>query len=235
MWSDIKKEFEEKKCTLITEEYVGASVKLEFLCNRHPNRGVQKSTYSNFKKGLGCRYCGFEITSSKQVRNCFSKVKDAFEAKGLTLLDQEYKHAHQLLKYICNKHVEQGTQVMSYSNVKNNGCPKCRQSKGERAIASWLNENNIPFISQKKFDGLVSSLGNHLLFDFYLPEHNCLIEYQGEFHDGTSSLQKPQDYQKQKIHDGLKKQYAKDSGIKLIEIWYHEKKNIKKILQENIA
>ena len=128
---ELRSLFASKSCELLSQNYVGAKQKLEFLCSNHLEKGMQTMGYHNFKKGLGCRYCGFEVTSSKQIRNDFSKVKKAFEVKGLTLLDQEYKHAHQLLEYICNKHKEQGIQTMSYSNVKSNGCPKCRQSKGE--------------------------------------------------------------------------------------------------------
>ena len=217
-FNDIIKIFEQKDCVLISKEYVRAKEKLEFICNKHEECGVQKITYSNFKKGLGCRYCGFEINSSKQNKNDIAKIKKAFEAKGLTLIEQEYIHAHQLLKYICNKHKEEGIQAMSYSNVKNNGCPRCNQSKGERDIAIWLSKNNIIFVPQKKFTDLVGLSGKCLSYDFYLPNNNCLIEYQGEFHDGTSSLQTIKGYQKQKVHDERKRQYAIDNNIELIEI-----------------
>lgn len=38
---------------------------------------------------------------------------------------------------------------------------------------------------QKEFDNLLGVKNGKLKFDFYLPTYNFLIEYQGEYHDGS--------------------------------------------------
>lgn len=60
------------------------------------------------------------------------------------------------------------------------GCPRCSVSKGEKAIASWLDEKGILYEPQKKFDNCKNVLS--LPFDFYLPDYNILIEYNGKQH-----------------------------------------------------
>ena len=111
-------------------------------------------------------------------------------------------------------------------------CPNCSKSKGELKISEILNTYNISYKSQQYFDGLIG-VGNGLLsYDFYLPEINLLIEFQGQFHDGTSKLQTYEEYEKQQEHDRRKRQYAKDNNIKLLEIWYWDFDNIESILNK---
>ena len=70
----------------------------------------------------------------------------------------------------------------------------------------------------------------HLKVYFYLPKYNKLIEYQGEYHDGTARNQNKKQFKKQQEHDERKRKYAKDNDIDLLEIWYWDFKNIENIL-----
>lgn len=96
---------------------------------------------------------------------------------------------------------------------------------------------NIEFIPQKKFDDLKDV--RCLSYDFYLPSYNMLIEYQGEFHDGTvhkinPELQTKENVGNQKKHDDMKKEYAKNNGYNFIEIWYWDFNNIEAILKKEL-
>lgn len=113
-------------------------------------------------------------------------------------------------------------------------CPNCSRSKGEKEIANLLQKNNIKYISQKEYEGLIGIKGKNLSYDFYLPEHNLLIEYQGEFHDGTTKVQALEDFERQQEHDRRKSKYAKDNNIKLLEIWYYDFDNIEEILEKEV-
>ena len=115
-------------------------------------------------------------------------------------------------------------------------CPLCYQSKGETEIEKFLLNKSIEYIPQKTFDGLVG-LGNGLLsYDFYLPAYNLLIEYQGQFHDGssTSKIQTKSQLKKQQEHDRRKRNYAKEHNIELMEIWYWDFDNIEQILESRL-
>lgn len=113
------------------------------------------------------------------------------------------------------------------------GCPCCKRSKGEEKIEKYLIDNNIKFEPQKKFANLRNTLP--LSYDFYLPEHNTLIEYQGQFHDGsTSMVLKEKYFDKQQKNDRLKRDYAKDNRHNLLEIWYYDFDNIENIIDKFI-
>lgn len=104
-----------------------------------------------------------------------------------------------------------------------------------KKILGYLENKSISFEIHKKFDGLVGVGGRGLSYDFYLPDHNLLIEYQGEFHDGTPVCQTNEAFLTQQEHDARKKNYAKLYGIKLLEIWYHDFYNIDSILDTLLA
>jgi hypothetical protein len=78
-----------------------------------------------------------------------------------------------------------------------------------------------------------------LSYDFYLPDINTLIEYQGLQHSKPYNFgadlneEDTQDrFKKQKVHDKLKKEYAKKNGYNLVEIWHWDFKNIDSILSK---
>lgn len=121
-----------------------------------------------------------------------------------------------------------------YNLLSGTGCPKCNMSHGERTIIKYLNDDGIDYIPQYSFDNLFGVGGGLLSYDFYLPQYNMLIEYQGEFHNHTDRLRSEYEFQKQQIHDERKREYAKTHNIKLLEIWYYEFNNIENILQTAI-
>lgn len=55
---------------------------------------------------------------------------------------------------------------------------------------------------------LVGDGGGNLSYDFYLKEDNLLIEYQGEFHDGSDRMPDKSYLPTQQEHDRRKREYA---------------------------
>lgn len=96
--------------------------------------------------------------------------------------------------------------------------------------------HNISFERNKTFDGLFGIKNGHLSYDFYIESMNLLIEYQGQFHDGTitSNFQSKESFAKQQEHDKRKKIYAITHDIELIEIWYWDFDNIENILSSKL-
>ena len=130
-----------------------------------------------------------------------------------------------------NNIIHKSYSVQSYNFYHGSRCPTCNQSKGEDKIEAWLKFNNIlDYIPQKPFVGLLGLKGGNLTYDFYLEKLNILIEYQGQFHDGTVSNQTKEEYEKQQKHDKIKKQYADDNNIELFLIWYYDFDDIEDIL-----
>lgn len=233
-WNDIVALFNERGYILLSTEYVNAKTKLEYLCPEHLDEGVQGITYGNLKAGFGCKFCGFERTTTAR-RAPFEYVKEVFAKNDMILLEQEYVNANQPLKYICKHHPEMGVQYKCLANAHKQHCPYCHKNKGESAIRTYLVEHDIKFIPQKTYDNLYGVNGGKLSYDFLLPEYNLLIEFQGEQHETPIEFFGGEDQFKiQQEHDYRKREYAKQYKINLLEIWYYDLNNIEKILNEHL-
>lgn len=115
-----------------------------------------------------------------------------------------------------------------------------KYSEPENKIEVFLNQKNIFYKKQKTFNGC--KYKRKLQFDFYLPEYNLCIEFQGRQHNMPLNLgnkNKP----KKKIfkefgvilkRDRIKKEYCKNNNINLLRIWSWELLNMNKIISEAI-
>ena len=62
-------------------------------------------------------------------------------------------------------------------------CGCFKSSKGELKISKALKKLKINYENQKSFNNCRNPETNRkLFFDFYLPDYNCCIEYDGEQH-----------------------------------------------------
>ena len=80
-----------------------------------------------------------------------------------------------------------------------------------------------------------------MTYDFYLPDENILIEFQGEQHEhpvtfgGRSKSEAVSDYAKQQEHDNRKRDYALSHSINLLEIWYYDINKIEEIMTKTLG
>lgn len=118
--------------------------------------------------------------------------------------------------------IVRGTQLR---NGKTSSCG-CLVSKGEETIKQFLNDNNISFISQKTFNDCRFPGTKALAkFDFYLPDINLLIEYDGPQHFSYNENDKiftKEKFIKTQLYDNYKDEYCKNKSIPLIRIRYDE-------------
>ena len=135
-----------------------------------------------------------------------------------------------------NKHKE-FLRIIGDSNVRDFKCPECSFSKGEHEISNYFSNNDIFYIPQKTFNGLVGLGGGLLSYDHYLPKFNLLIEYQGEMHERyVRGIHKSiKDFEKQVEHDRRKKEYALSNGYNFLEIWNWDFDNIESILDRCLS
>ena len=120
-------------------------------------------------------------------------------------------------------------------HLNGQGCPECskfRTSKGENLIKQILEKRNIKFIHNKN---CLDFLGK-LRPDFYLPDYNLIIEYDGRQHfkpvkfwGGDEGLLKTQE------RDKLKTQLCEEHNIKLVRISYTQFNEIEEIIDSIIC
>lgn len=131
----------------------------------------------------------------------------------------------------CNK-----ISYITPTAMKRNNCPchYCeRTSLGEQKIIYYLDKFlKSEYTYQKSYEDLKGVGYGFLSYDFYIQKYNLLIEYQGEFHDGTAYQQTAEEFAIQQEHDRRKREYAKIHGINLLEIWYWDFDNIENILAD---
>jgi hypothetical protein len=214
---------------IVKSEYIGNKNKILLMHNTCGHEYLVQP--SSFLQGVRCPKCFGR----------FQKTQKEFEEEVKNLGENEYKVIGTYINsstQIEMLHKECGHKWMVYPSnfTKGSRCPKCNQSKGEKQIEKYLNENNYienkDYITQKEFDNLLGLGGKNLSYDFYIPKYNLLIEYQGEFHDGTAHQQSKEDFIKQQEHDRRKKEYAELHNIRLLEIWYWDFNNIEKIIDK---
>lgn len=116
-------------------------------------------------------------------------------------------------------------------------CLTCNESRGERRIALFLKRNNIKFQREKKFDACKNK--QKLPFDFYLPDFNLILEFNGEQHYKKMTFS-PNDetnvakFERTKLTDSIKKQWAIENGYTFLEIRYDQINQIEEILTQEL-
>lgn len=132
-------------------------------------------------------------------------------------------------RYKCNLCGSEDNYATIDNLRKQYSCGCCSESKGERKIKALLKDNNIDFIQEKSFTDCLFNDTNRLArFDFYLPEKNIAIEYDGvqHFKQGNGCYDNQEKIQKTKEHDEIKNKYCKLNNICLIRIPYFHFDNL---------
>lgn len=150
------------------------------------------------------------------LENQIAKAKLVHNRYDYSLIkEQDYSALKNKVPIICPDH------GIFYQNLNNHisgqGCPACSLPKGEIMIKNKLDELGIEYIQQKTFKGCKYKQSLH--FDFYIPELNLCIEFDGvqhfeaiEFFGGEEGLVKIQH------NDKIKNDYCLNNSILLIRI-----------------
>lgn len=114
-------------------------------------------------------------------------------------------------------------------------------SKGEQKIATWLEQNNMEHRFQYSFDDLKANDGiNSLRYDFFLPNEEMLIEFDGPHHEqpityaGTGEEKAERTHLLTVEYDRKKEDYAKENGYTILRIPYNCLKEIEEVLSSNL-
>lgn len=227
--------------------------------NRHKNKISNNiSLLSNYvdtrtKIKVQCNICGKVYYTLPTVISGGSMCKNCSNRKSHEEFVEEMRNINNNIN-IIGKYIKDDIKVfveckicghkwhVSPENVirNNTGCPICKTSHGEKLIYITLKEKSIAFIYHKYFDDLFGVGGGYLSYDFYLPNYNLLIEFQGIQHEkpidfsGRGVDFALNQFEIQQEHDKRKREYAYKHNIDLLEIWYCDYENIKQILYEKL-
>ena len=210
--------------------------KIWIKCQQKDYHGSYEVRCADFTNGNRCPYCN--TFASKKVHpkdsfgyHNFDKVQSWHPDNKISPFRIALK-SHKKCKFICPECGNKFEKTISKITNRYEWCPQCNSSKGEKEITKWLRLNNIEFIPQKTYVNLLGLGGKNLSYDFYLPDYNLLIEYQGEHHDGSVPYQTEDQFKYRQEHDRRKREYARTNKIELLEIWYYDFNNIKTIMEK---
>ena len=199
--------------------------------------------------GHGCHKCGI-ISKTSNKKDFIKKSQgihflydeDRNKIPKYTYDNVDYKGALIKVMITCPIHspIHGDFPQTPSSHLNGIGCPWCKKSKGEKRISQILFEKSINYVQSKKYDDCISYKSRNglskrcykLTFDFYLPDQNTLIEFDGAYHFGKS--RDNQDYISQVFNDREKNDYTKAKNIKLIRIGYLDKENIEEELMKGL-
>lgn len=174
---------------------------------------------------------------------CGNKNKSIKQAKGIELFIQQAKKVHEdIYDYTESKYVNADTKIKirckkcnkyfyqtPSAHLNNQGCPYCKESKGEKYISKILTTKNIAFNAQYKFNDC--KYKKPLVFDFYIPNYNLCIEFNGEQHyKPIKKFGGEETFKVRQKRDQIKREYCAKNNIALLEIKYND--NIEEKLQE---
>jgi Zn finger protein HypA/HybF involved in hydrogenase expression len=198
--------------------YINNKTDIVVTCPIHGDFTVNPSHHLN---GTGCSKCS--KTYRKSTEDFINKAKIVHSDRydySLTI----FKNNKTKIKIICPKHGE--FEQRPEHHLLGCNCPKCNSSKGEIEIRKYLKIYDIKFIEQKRFNECRNK--KPLPFDFYLPNYNICIEYDGIQH--YIPIRGDKFLQIVIKHDNIKNEFCKNKNIELIRIPYTEN-NIESIIK----
>ncbi len=198
-------------------------------CKHSWNTRICRRTINN----SGCPACaGKVVTDRNRLSILYPKVASEWHpSKNGKLKPKDFSFGSNKDAWFKCSYCEHEWKTRIAHRTKGTGCPKCRESLGEKKISEILEKLNVQYCQQKDFPGCVYE--KQLWFDFYLDEYNLCIEFNGEQHyklirnnyfGGQDSLNK------RIARDKIKQDYCYNNGIPLLIIPYTEFDQIEKIL-----
>jgi len=204
-------------------EYINNKTKVKIICKEHGVFEQRPDLHLSKSVKIACIEC-----SSKNRMIDYENITNRMSIKHNNFYDYSkfvYNGQNNKSIIICPNHGEFKQNVLNHLNGI--GCKKCKSSKGELTISNILDRLSISYRTEHKFDDCIYK--KKLPFDFYLPNNNTCIEFNGkqhyeqvEFFGGKKYLELI------RKRDNIKRQYCKNNNIILIEIKYN--KNINDII-----
>ncbi len=233
-----------KDYTLLSSFYKNSRDYLILKCNIC---GVEfKRSWNNLANGNGCRSCRYNNQRVLQTRprkkdtkplSFYSDICKDWSRKNGRPYTDFYSGSGAKVFWECSKCGYEWSMSIAHRIKDGSGCPKCanKMSKGETYIYNYLMGKQMEFCKEYSF--LDCRDVNPLPFDFYLPQFNLCIEYDGIQHFKPTKFSKSMTdsevqaaFDKTQKHDKIKQNYCINNGINLCRITYKE--NIKERLDE---
>jgi hypothetical protein len=205
--------------------------KVTVTCKEHGDFTIFPNNHTRKNGTSGCPVCGKTQTIQ---RNSATKLShEEFVARAKAHHGERYEYVGvfsgwtRKIKILCREH---GCFAQLAGNhMRGGGCPKCKNSKGARRVEKVLQEMDVVFIKEHTFDDCIG-VSRPLRFDFWLPELNAVIEYDGEQHfrpvrfsPKMTIEEARQAFARVQTYDSMKNDYCNRNLIRLLRVKYNDR------------
>jgi Zn finger protein HypA/HybF involved in hydrogenase expression/very-short-patch-repair endonuclease len=208
--------------------YVHSIIPVTITCPKH---GDFNQIPNSHLLGKGCPKCGgTQKSATQEFIEKSQKIHQNPDGTPKYNYDKvNYVHSRTPVTITCPKHGDFDTQSPK-GHLQGQGCPRCRESKGEKEIYNYIiQEYGYEVIPQKIFDDCTNEYKGKKRcykyeFDFYLPQFNTIIEFDGKQHFyKTDHFHKTDEGFQERVEDDIYKVNYCKNKYKLIRISYNEK------------
>ena len=201
--------------------YINSRTKVLITC---PIHGDFLQAAADHLAGCGCKLCKFEKIGNLKRKSLSTFISESKSIHNNIMYDYslvEYKNAKTKVKIICP--IDGEFLVSPEKHIEGKGCPTCQghRSQREQFIFNILSKSDFYFEEQKTFPDLYLTRKCYKLkYDFWIPEKNLLLEYDGPHHFEVTHGGDFETLFDIQHRDKVKNHYAKDNGIHLTRIPY---------------
>jgi hypothetical protein len=190
--------------------------KVDIICKEGHIFKQSMNGHLNNRRPSGCPTCAKPCYDKES----FIKLSNEKHGNKYDYSKTVYQKQKDKVIITCPKHGDfKQTPANHYHLLR--GCPRCKESKGEIEVRKWLESKNINFEKEKTFDGCFGK--KKLRFDFYLPEYNTCIEFDGAQHFKIiEQFGGEKEFERNKSNDYIKTKYCLDNNIPLIRLNYKD-------------
>lgn len=184
------------------------------ICPTHGSFSKRPNDHIHGKQG--CPTCALRQKADNQVM----KVEEFIQRSKIIHSDRydyskvQYTHTLSKVTIVCPEHGEFAQTPNRH--LQGQGCSLCSGSHGERRVASWLEKHKIRYTTQ----ATIREFNPKKRFDFFLPDLQVYIEFDGEQHFRPCFGRKLFELQTQR--DLAANIWCADNNINLIRIAYYE-------------
>lgn len=216
----------------VLDEYVNLRTKIKHKCKICDYIWGVRPDILLYNKN-GCPKCGKRAVLTQ--KEFVEKVEEI--NSNILVLDDYIKSSVKIS--FCCKICGNVWKAKPNNILQGKGCPKCKCSKGELAIAKFLDGHKVDYVCQKTFEDCKKE--NLLPFDFYIDSLNLCIEYDGIQHfipctfGGISKEEAIEKFESCKVRDKIKTDFCKSHGINLLRIPYFHYDRIEEIINSILS
>lgn len=200
-----------------TTVYIDIRESVEIYC-KECNYHFWQMANDHINGGKGCQECG-----KKRMGDANRLTNEEFIQRAQLLHGDSYGYDRVVYEGIfedveifcskCRRYFWQEAHV----HMMGSGCSFCKQSKGELAVCRYLDDMGFNYIRQQRFPDCRHK--RTLPFDFYIPDYNLLIEFDGIQHDKPVEIFGGEEaLAHQQMMDAIKNEYAKDTNRRLLRL-----------------